>query len=313
MTRVEAPAKINLFLEVLGKRPDGYHDIRSFLTPISLHDELTIAARADGRVETVMDVCGIPDIVGVDLADSEGNLATRAARLLQAETGCTQGVDIRIRKQIPVGGGLGGGSADAAAVLTTLNRLWGTGLSRARLMELGARLGSDIPALLHGGAVLAEGVGDRVTPVASAPAGPRAEWWMVIVNPGFSTSTGDIYQRYRNRLTSAAEFYNNMRLALMTGNARLAAASLFNSLEKTVFDKYPLIRLMVDGLKTAGAWGALVSGSGSSLYALTGSEDQARELEARLRERMETTFWSRVAKTMPDSVMAAHDPLEVRV
>ncbi len=313
ITRVEAPAKINLFLEVLGKRADGYHDIRSLMTPISLCDDMTFELRPDGAVGTDMDLDELPEIVGVSVADSDGNLTTRAARLLQQETGCRLGARIRIKKRIPIGGGLGGGSSDAAMTLATLNRIWGTGLPLARLMELAARLGSDIPALMRGGMVAVEGVGERVTPLQPPPAVKPEPWWLVVINPGFSTSTRDIYERYRTRLTSAPESYNNMRSALLTGNVRLAASNLFNSLESTVFDKYPLERMLVSRLREAGALGAMVSGSGSSIFALAGDEGHARELDRALRSRSDVAIWSRVAKTMPDSVMAAHDPLEVRV
>ncbi len=312
-TRVEAPAKINLFLEVFGKRADGYHDLRSLLTPISLCDDMDFEIRPDGGVSTEMDLDELPEIVGVSIADSDGNLTTRAARLLQQETGCRLGVRIRIKKRIPIGGGLGGGSSDAATTLTTLNRIWGTALPQTRLVELAARLGSDIPALVRGGVVAVEGMGERVIPL-QAPAGRSLEpWWLVVLNPGFSTSTRDIYERYKTLLTSAPESYNNMRSALLTGNVRLAASNLFNSLESTVFDKYPLERMLVSRLREEGALGAMVSGSGSSIFALAGDEGHARELEKNLRSRSDVAMWSRVAKTMPDSVMVAHDPLEVRV
>ncbi len=312
MIRVEARAKINFFLEVLDKRPDGYHDLRSLLAPISLADEMDFEVLPTDAVETEMDIRELPEIVGVSVAESRDNLTTRAARLLQQETGCRQGVRIRILKRIPIGGGLGGGSSDAAATLRTLNVLWGLNLPLLRLRELAARLGSDIPALVEGGVVSIEGVGDRVTRLTPPGKAPDP-WWLVVVNPGFSTSTRDIYERYTTRLTSAPESYNNMRSALLAGNVRLAAQNLFNSLEATVFGKYPLERMLVVRLREAGALGAMVSGSGSSLFALAGDEGHAREIERVLRSRSDGAVWSRVAKTMPDSVMAAHDPLEVRV
>lgn len=247
------------------------------------------------------------------MAESDGNLTTRAARLLQQETGCRLGARIAIRKRIPIGGGLGGGSADAAMTLRTLNRLWGTGLSRDRLMALAARLGCDIPCLVHGGAVAVAGVGDQVQGLLPPDGAPRPSWWLVVVNPGFSTSTRDIFERYRSGLTSPPDSYNTIYSALMTGDVRRAAANLFNSLEATVFAKYPLARMLAEELRGAGALGAMVSGSGSSLFALAESEAQARAVERRLRARAGVAVWSRVAKTMPDSVMAAHDPLEVRV
>jgi 4-diphosphocytidyl-2-C-methyl-D-erythritol kinase len=313
MNRVAASAKINLFLEVLGKRADGYHDIRSLMVPISLADELTFEIRPDGAVDTEMDVGDLPEIVGVSLAESADNLTTRAARLLQQETGCREGVRIRIVKHVPIGGGLGGGSSDAAATLVTLNRLWKTNLPPGRLLELAARLGSDIPGLVQGGAVAVEGTGDRVVPLLPAPKTGFPSWWMLVVSPGFSTSTRDIYERYKSRLTSAPESYNNIRSALLAGDVRLAADNLFNSLETTVFDKYPLIRMLVLRLRAAGALGAMVSGSGSSIFALASGEGHARELDRALRGLAEGAIWSRVARTMPDSVMVAHDPLEVRV
>ncbi len=313
MIRVKAPAKINLFLEVFGKRANGYHDIRSLMIPISLCDDMTFEIRTDGDVSTEMDIDELPEIVGVCVADSNDNLSTRAARLLQQETGCRAGARIRIKKRIPIGGGLGGGSSDAAMTLSILNRMWETHLPQSRLEELAARLGSDIPALVRGGMVAVEGMGERVAPLQAAPEDRPEPWWVVVVNPGFSTSTRDIYERYQTCLTSAPESYNNMRSALLTGNVRLAASNLFNSLESTVFDKYPLERMLVSRLHEVGALGAMVSGSGSSIFALAGDEGHARELERNLRSRSDVEIWSRVAKTMPDSVMVAHDPLEVRV
>lgn len=311
--RLAAPAKINLFLEILGKRDDGYHDLRTILVPLSLADEIEIERREGEGIETVMQMDEIPAVVGIEMAGSEDNLATRAARLLQEATGCRAGARIHIRKRIPVGGGLGGGSSDAAAVLCGLNRLWGTGLSRDRLLELGARLGSDVPALLYGGAVVAEGRGERVRPAVRPEEAARSRWWGVVVHPGFGISTADMYRRYRPPLTNGSAFYHTLLIALATGDVHRAGRSLFNGLEETVFAKYPFLRLVVEGLRDEGALGAMVSGSGSSVFALAADEAHARRLQQRLAERVEADCWSRLVKTMPDGVMAAHDPLEVRV
>ena len=191
--------------------------------------------------------------------------------------------------------------------------MWGKGLSLGQLLELGARLGSDVPAMVLGGAVLAEGRGERVRPVLEGTEAGRARWWGVVAHPGFGISTADIYRRYTPPLTDGAEFYNNLRLALTTGDAHLAGRSLYNGLEETVFRKYPLLRLIVEGFRAEGALGVLVSGSGSSVFALAENEAEARRLRQRLEERVEAACWSRVVQTMPDGVMAAHDPLEVRV
>jgi len=149
--KIKAPAKVNLFLDVLGKRDDGYHEIRSLLLPVSLFDQL-ILENTPGRIETVtksqMYLKGIPWPVSMGSLDD--NLATRAARLLKETTGIRCGARIILEKHIPIAGGMGGGSSDAAAVLKGLNTLWSTGLSQNELMALGAKLGCDIPALVHG-------------------------------------------------------------------------------------------------------------------------------------------------------------------
>ncbi len=310
---LEALAKINLFLEILGKRSDGYHDLRTLIMPISLADEIQIDVLGDSRIETEMAMEEIPDVVGVPIASASENLATRAARLLQDATGCRKGARIRIRKRIPLGGGLGGGSSDAAAVLRALNRLWGTGLEVRHLVELGAQLGSDVPALVQGGAVIAEGRGERVRAVAEEEGSLRARWWGVVAHPGFGISTADIYARYCPPLTDGLRFYNNLQLALTTGDVHLAGRSLYNGLEETVFRKYPLLRLISEGFRAEGALGVLLSGSGSSVFALAENEGQAWRLQRRLEERVEAACWSRIVQTLPDGVMAAHDPLEVRV
>ena len=156
MQRMEilAPAKINLFLDVLGKRPDGYHNIKSIVLPVSVYDRVVLENQTDG-IETVaagdIQFPGIP--WAISLCRPDDNLTTRAARLLKEATGHHGGVRITLEKSIPIGAGLGGGSSDAAAVLKGLNALWKTGLSQDRLISLGKRLGCDIPALIHGGSL----------------------------------------------------------------------------------------------------------------------------------------------------------------
>jgi 4-diphosphocytidyl-2-C-methyl-D-erythritol kinase len=151
-----APAKLNLFLHVVGRRPDGYHELQTVFQLIDLCDFLSFRPTADGSVTRPAGPAGIAE---------EEDLAVRAARLLQAETGCPRGVRIRVDKRIPTGGGLGGGSSDAATTLVALNQLWGTGLSREALAELGLRLGADVPVFVGGRSAWAEGVGERLAPV----------------------------------------------------------------------------------------------------------------------------------------------------
>ena len=303
-----APAKINLTLEVFGKRPDGFHDLRSLVVPISLFDTLTLEP-ADREIWVSCETAGIS---GAVLPDPVDNLAVRAARLLRDTTGYAGGARIHIRKEIPIGGGMGGGSADAAATLTGLNRLWGTNLTTGALMELGAKLGSDIPAMVYGKAVCMEGRGERVTPIDSRwPAG--TEWWIVVVNPGVSVPTGDVYRRFRTGLTSRDETFINARFALERGERKLACASLVNSLEAVVFDKYPLLAILAGRLVSAGAAGVLLSGSGASVFAMAADRDQALAMEARVKRETGPWLWTRTARILPDGVMAAHGPLEARV
>ena len=308
---VLAPAKINLTLEILGKRPDGYHDLRSLVAPVSIYDALTLV-RTDGSIEVSCAVEGLPGETHVMLPAPEDNLAVRAARLLREVTGYGGGARIEIKKGIPIGGGMGGGSADAAAALTGLNRLWETGLSPQDLMSLGARLGSDIPAMVYGKPVCMEGRGERIREVPCRwPAG--TEWWIVVVNPGFTVPTRDVYRRFRTGLTSTKETFINACFALERGDAKLASASLQNSLEVVVFEKYPILSLLAGRLKSAGAAGVLLSGSGASVFAMAEHHDQAVAIESQVKRETGPWLWTRIAKILPDGVMVAHGPLEARV
>ena len=173
-----APAKLNLFLHVIGRRADGYHLLQSVLRLIDFGDEIGIAVREDGEIHRTRAVTGVAE------AD---DLCLRAANLLKLRTGSVLGADIDLVKRLPVGGGVGGGSSDAATVLLALNHLWKTGLSRAALQDLGAELGADVPFFIFGKSAFAEGVGERLTPVALAPA-----WYLVLV-PEVGVATRDIF------------------------------------------------------------------------------------------------------------------------
>ena len=308
---LKAPAKINLTLEVFGKRADSYHALRSLVVPISLYDTLTFEA-TDGALGVHCQTVGLPGANLPLLPVAEDNLAMRAARLLQEETGCRKGARLHIRKEIPIGGGMGGGSADAAATLHGLNRLWETGLPVEDLMALGARLGSDIPAMVYGRAVCMEGRGEIITPVTCRwPEG--RQWWLVVVNPGFNVPTRDVYRRFRRGLTSTDETYNNAHFALESGDREQASACLVNSLEAPVFEKYPLLRILAWRLGKAGAAGVLLSGSGASVFAMAADHDKALAIEAEVKGGAGSWLWTRVAQVLPDGVMAAHGPLEARV
>jgi 4-diphosphocytidyl-2-C-methyl-D-erythritol kinase len=300
---IKAPAKVNLYLDVVGERPDGYHDIRSVIMPIDLCDVIELQ-KTDGDIETVVecsdDGLKIEGKADEGLWKSEKNLATRAANALKKEAGYAGGVKILIKKGIPVGGGLAGGSTDAAAVLGGLNKLWDTGLSKEKLMEISLSIGSDIPALVHGGAVCVEGIGEKVSGLSTSPEQSNGKgWWLVLVNPGFSVSTKDIYQRCSVALTSKERLLRSMCSALEKGDLDTVSEHLFNGLQQTVFDKYPLIRMIAEDLEKAGSVGVLLAGSGASVFGLARDQAHAAEIADRVGDGLEVPLWTRTAKLLP--------------
>ncbi len=302
---VDALAKINLTLEVLGRRPDGYHDLRSVVVPLALSDRVSLTLTGHA-VE--LSVTAAPGISLERLGPPQDNLAVRAAKLIQARFGVPEGVRIDILKQIPIGGGLGGGSADAAAVLAGLNQLCGLGQSAAVLKELGATLGSDVPALLHGGAVCMEGRGERVRPLLDKGVAKAPGFWVVVANPGICVPTCDAYRHCSNRagLTGSPEIFNNMTSSVRSGDVQGAASALFNGLENGVFAAYPETARLAARLKDAGSLGVLLSGSGASVFALVRDAAQGEAV----RRHLGAGIWNVLTKTLPDGVMAAHGPLE---
>ena len=298
---IEAPAKINLTLEILGRRPDGYHEIRSLLMPLALADRIEIREAPREALEVVPD--------GVEIAaigPAEDNLAVRAASLVRQRAGVSQPLALRIVKRIPIGGGLGGGSADAAATLVALNRLWNLGWPLGTLLELGSQLGSDVPALVHGGAVRMEGRGERVAAAWPEAAGRIPRMPVLLVNPGIAVSTAEVYRSCSGVLTAERNSYTIVHSALPGGDVTVAARGLFNGLEAGVFRKYPAVGRVAQLLKAAGAPGVLLSGSGASVFALVEDVGQGE----RIRRVLPGDCWSCLTWTLPDGVMAAHGFLE---
>jgi 4-diphosphocytidyl-2-C-methyl-D-erythritol kinase len=311
---IQATGKVNLFLETRGRRPDGYCEIRSVVAPVSLFDTLEIEVWAQERIETTMTLADDALLEAVPTVSPEENLATRAAWALKKESGCRGGARIYVRKQIPIGGGMGGGSADAAAVLTGLNALWKTGLDRRRLMAVGAALGCDIPALVHGGWVRMEGRGERIAPLAEDGARPTENIWIVLANPGFCVSTRDVYQRHdKAGLTLPAIPYTDAVRVFLRGTATEMGGALFNSLQPVVFEKYPLVAMTAERLARAGATGVLLCGSGATVMGLARDQEHARAIARDTSAAGEFPLWVRVAHLLPDGVMVAHGPLEARV
>ena len=268
--KTEAHAKVNLTLEVFGRRPDGYHALRSVVTPISLADELEVEATDDG---TLTSDTGYDD-----------DLCLKAARVFRAQYASTgdsasrKGAVIRVVKRIPSGGGLGGGSADAAAVLRALNELWELNLPRAELAEIGAQVGSDVPALVVGGPVLMEGRGEKVTPL-SLPAGGLN---LVLANPGVPCSTREVYARCEPRSLDAPSAADRMVAALSSEDLRQVAAAVENDLQVAAKKLRPEIADALASLRTVGLTGVTMTGSGSCVFGFAESEDAAKRISASL-------------------------------
>ncbi len=263
---VRAPAKVNLCLEVLGKRPDGFHEIRTVMQAVSLCDELEFRRRPDGHVGLS---CSDPQ-----LPVDERNLAVRAARLLQQRLGVQEGVDISLRKRVPVGGGLGGGSSDGAVTLLALRELWRLDITRQHLADLAAELGSDVPFFLWGGAAQCEGRGERVSPLACS-----RPMHYVLVMPSCAVSTAQVYEAAKNGLTTSSAASKNVSRALREGDAALLGASLRNDLQDVALsvcgDLLGIWRRLQELKAMCGAEGLLLSGSGSSFLVVFRGARQA--------------------------------------
>jgi len=252
-----APAKINLCLSVLGKRPDGYHDVSMFMQMVGLYDEVRVALAGSG-IQVECDANAIP--VG------EGNIAYRAAREILKLSGEARGLRISIKKRIPVAAGLGGGSSNAAAVLAAANRLLGIGLDVRRLAEVGAGLGMDVPFFFHGPAAIARGRGELLTPVPPLP-----PFWVLLVNPGFETSTAWVYKNLTLGLTKKTDCNKILRLTVRT-----LAESLHNDLETVTAAAHPVITEIEHALRKNGALGARMSGSGPTVFGVFENETACR-------------------------------------
>ncbi|WP_266156419.1 4-(cytidine 5'-diphospho)-2-C-methyl-D-erythritol kinase [Dyella silvatica] len=243
-----APAKLNLFLRIVGRREDGYHELQTMFRLLDWGDELRLRPRSDGQVQRLTEVPGVP---------AETDLVVRAARLLQPFAGSDAGVDIELDKRIPMGGGLGGGSSDAATVLVGLNHLWGCGLDQAALAELGRQLGADVPVFVRGRSAWAEGVGEQLTPV-SLPFR-----WYVVLDPHEHVPTAALFQ--------AAELTRNAARA--TISSFTSGETSENAFEPVVRTRHPRVATALDWLGSYGR--ARLSGSGACVFLETVSRDAA--------------------------------------
>jgi 4-diphosphocytidyl-2-C-methyl-D-erythritol kinase len=264
---LRASAKVNLALEVLGKRADGYHEIATVLQAVDLFDRIAVATADTLSLHTD----------DPDLPTDEGNLVMRAARLLQKAAGSETGARIRLQKRIPVAAGLGGGSSDAAATLWGLSRLWKLRWPAARLQELAVELGMDVPFFLGAGRAVARGRGEQLAPL---PGG--GGYALVLVNPRVPLSTREVYGRVPTGWRAEPVGTDRVIEALRTRNVNRVAAALTNNLESLVEPVLPVIGRMKAALLAAGALGAIMSGSGPTVFGMARSLDHARQIRSRV-------------------------------
>lgn len=267
---LQAPAKVNFRLDVLKRRPDGYHDLRMLMQRISLYDEITLKIVPAPGVRVMTDSADVPD--GPD------NIAWRAATALLQRAGCDAGIAISITKRIPVAAGLGGGSSNAASTLLGLNELLGLGFTTEELMATGRQLGADVPFFIFGKAAIAEGVGEKLTELSALPQLP-----LVVVNPGFPVATAWVYQNLGLTIEKVAA-----KISLLYESAADLCGILSNDLEAVTISRFPVIREIKDQLMVAGALGSLMSGSGPSVFAVF---DDAETAAAAAEQLARTRGW----------------------
>jgi 4-diphosphocytidyl-2-C-methyl-D-erythritol kinase len=282
----QSPCKVNLLLNVLGRRADGFHELETVLHPVPLCDCLHFERAPSGLILS----CSLPA-----LPTDASNLVHRAAARFLEQAGIREGVRIRLEKRAPLAAGLGGGSSNAAATLLALNELFGQPLSSKALVELAATLGSDVPFFLQAKPALATGRGERIEPMDGFPALERA--WILLIHPGFGISTAWAYQRlgrFPTALQGQAGRAAGLIERLRNSDLAAAGAAFYNALEAPAFEKYPILALYQEFLRERGASATLMSGSGSSTFALLPSQAQAERLREGFLARFGAQTWTAV-------------------
>lgn len=269
-----SPAKINLFLAITGKRADGYHDLCSLMCCVGLYD--TVSLTIGGRDLSV--ACDHPDV-----PEDETNLAYRAASLFCSTQTITDGVKIHIQKNIPVGAGLGGGSSNAAAVLSGLNRYYGNPLSSEELVEMALAIGADVPFFMFGKPAIATGIGERLEAYPALASFP-----VLLVNPGFSVPTSAVYKNLNLGLTRCEKKLNDLNFKVQGFDVD---RHLCNDLELVTASMYPEIGAIKKALLSQGARGVLMSGSGPTVFGIYADRDQARIAKKSLSQNSKWQFF----------------------
>lgn len=275
---LKAPAKINYLLDVISRRPDGYHELRMIMQRIDLCDDITITLTESPEITVTCGKEGVPD--------GPANIAWKAARIMLDLSNTSRGASIEITKNIPAAAGLGGGSSDAATVLIGMNQLLELGLSEQRLMEIGVTLGADVPFFIFQKTALAEGIGEKLS---AMPEMPKA--WILLVNPGVHVSTSWVYKTLQ--LTSERVL---ARLPEFFGTITAVCSILSNDLESVTIPAFPVIAEIKNRMMQLGAVGSMMSGSGPTVFGIFNSRDEAvnacREISA------DTEWFAAVAETL---------------
>jgi len=281
---LRSPAKINLCLSVLGKRPDGYHEVEMLMQMVGLCDEITVTREGAG-IRVSCDAGAVPS--------GEGNTAWKAAHEILKAAGREDGLSIEIKKNIPVAAGLAGGSGNAAAVLEAANRLLGTRFGADQLAAIGAKIGMDVPFFFFGPTALARGRGELVTPLAPAPV-----CWVLLVNPGFETSTAWVYKNLNLRLTKKVDCNKIARLTV-----RNIAEGLHNDLEAVTAAAHPVIKRIKEALLAQHALGVCMSGSGPTVFGIFETESACRTAAANVSQEGWRVFITRTLTESPLGVV----------
>lgn len=273
MDRIELKAlgKINLGLDVLGRRENGYHDVRMVMQTVYLYDQITIKKRRKPGIGLETNLYYLPV--------NENNLAYRAAKLLTDEFGIGDGVSIRLNKHIPVAAGMAGGSSNAAAVLYGMNRMFGLGLTMDELMERGVTLGADVPYCIMRGTVLAEGIGELLTPLS-----PMPRCYVLLAKPPVAVSTKLVYEKLDAKEIEEHPDIDGIIGGLKEQDLARVAACMGNVLERVTIEEYPVIEKIKLTMKEAGALNALMSGSGPTVFGIFEDKNQAKSAARRIKE-----------------------------
>ena len=293
MIQLRAPAKVNLYLRVVGRRPDGYHELETVFERIDLADELTFEP-AEALTLTCDDAA---------LSCGEDNLVIKAARLLHAGTGQRRGARMHLRKRIPIAAGLGGGSSDAAAALVGLTQLWRLELSRERLFELAATLGADVPFFLTAAPwMIARGRGELFEPIAA-----RLGITQLLVWPGEPLSTKEVFAGWEFDLTGLRPSISMMAHALSNGSLSELATGLWNDLQPEAIRRCPVIQKVHSSLQESGCLAAVMSGSGPSVVGLCRDRDHAQEIASRIRRSAPASWRLDIVRTDIPSLMTTSE------